>query len=45
MYNKEEIKLIIDEAIQTEMYHKDKTEWNIIISVQAQLYELFGIEE
>lgn len=45
MYNKEEIKFIIDEAIQTEMYHKDKTEWNIITSVQARLYELFGIEE
>lgn len=27
------------------MYHKDKTEWNIITSVQARLYELFGIEE
>lgn len=44
-YTLVEIKRIIDEATQLEMWENKQEEWEKIINLQTRLYDLFGIDE
>lgn len=48
MYDRNEIKEIIDEAVFEEKYsigHKDSDEWDAVERLKVRLYDSFGIEE
>lgn len=44
MFQKDEIKYKIDEAIQTAMFYTDKEHWDALLDAQSRLYEKFGLE-
>ena len=44
-YTLVEIKRIIDEATQIEMWENKQEEWKKILNMQTRLYDLFGIDE
>ena len=44
MFEKEEIKYKIDEAIQIAMFYADKEHWDALFDAQSRLYEKFGLE-
>lgn len=43
-YRKDEIKRIIDSAIQRSMFDAEEKDWDVISLVQSRLYEEFGID-
>lgn len=46
-YSLAEIKSIIDESVQFEMWNTihDQSKWDVLLNLQARLYEKFGISE
>lgn len=46
-YSLAEIKSIIDESVQFEMWdtRHDQSKWDVLLNLQTRLYEKFGISE